>query len=86
LLNDQLTRYLAETEGILTASERELTLGYEQGRVDLRDLQQVRSQGATLRVDAATLREQLALALIALQTAAATHPAILKPYLKTTNP
>jgi cobalt-zinc-cadmium efflux system outer membrane protein len=85
LLAHQLNRYLADTEGVVAASEKELALGFEQGRVDLRDLLQVRARSETLRVDAVALREQLALALISLQAAAATHPEISKPYLETSD-
>lgn len=83
LFAEQLDRYRSETEGVVADSEKELTAGFEQGRVDLRDLLQVRAQSASLRVESVTLLENLALALIEWEAAAGRHPAVSMPYTDT---
>jgi outer membrane protein, heavy metal efflux system len=80
LYEEQIKSYRTTTEGVVTASEKELATGFEQGRVDLRDLLQIRAQSATLRVDAVTMLENVALALIDWRTATGSHPAITRPY------
>jgi outer membrane protein TolC len=83
LFGEQLENYQSSTESVVATSEQELAKGFEQGRVDLRDLLQVQAQSATLRVEAVTLRENLALALVAWQAAAGSHPAVSQPYTET---
>jgi cobalt-zinc-cadmium efflux system outer membrane protein len=80
LYEEQLKNYRTTTEGVVTASEKELATGFEQGRVDLRDLLQIRAQSATLRVDAVTILENVALAFIDWRTATGSHPVISRPY------
>jgi len=80
LFQQQFNDYRSGTEGILRQNEKELSAAYEQGRVDLSDLLQLRAQSATLRVESVTLRENVALALIDLQATTGNHPAISLPY------
>ena len=56
--------------------------GFEQGRVEARDLLLVRAQSTTLQVEATRIIEDLALALIDLEAASGTHPAMAAAYLE----
>jgi len=80
LYEDQLENYRTTTEGIVASSEKELASGFEQGRVDLRDLLQIRAQIAHLRIDGVTILENVVLALIEWQAATGGHPTIRRPY------
>jgi hypothetical protein len=61
-----------------------MTQGFEEGRVDARDLLLVRAQSASLGVEAARIIEDLALALIELEAVGGTHPAVAAPYVEET--
>jgi outer membrane protein TolC len=86
LYDEQLVSYRTSTEGVIASSEKELKSGFEQGRIDLRDLLQVQAQSATLRVDAVTILENVALSLIDWQVATGGHPAIARPYTEPKTP
>jgi hypothetical protein len=60
--------------------------GFEEGRVDARDLLMVRAQNASLRAGSADILASLALALIELEAAAGTHPVVAAPYLEESPP
>jgi cobalt-zinc-cadmium efflux system outer membrane protein len=80
LYDEHLKSYRTSTEGVIATSEKELASGFDQGRVDLRDLLQLRAQSAALRVDAVTILENIALALIDWNVATGSHPTIARPY------
>lgn len=84
LYDEQLKSYRTSTEGVVGASEKELATGFEQGRVDLRDLLQIRAQSATLKVDSVTVLENVALALIDWKAATGSHPVVSRPYTEAT--
>ena len=56
--------------------------GFEEGRVDAKDLLLVRAQNTSLRLESTKILEHLGLALVALEAAAGTHPAVAAPYLE----
>ncbi len=82
LYGAQWQAYQTAARDVVAAGEKELSQGFEQARVDLRDLLQVRAQGAALRVESTTIEEHLALALIEWTAAAGSHPAVAAPYLE----
>jgi cobalt-zinc-cadmium efflux system outer membrane protein len=82
LLEDQWRRYGRDTQPVIDAASREMVQGFEQGRVEARDLLLVRAQSMTLQVEATRIIEDLALALIDLETAGGTHPAMAAAYLE----
>lgn len=86
LLERQLNAYRSEAESVLSGTETELSDAFKLGRVDLRDLLQVRAQAANLRLESISLQEGLALALAELQAAGGSHPAISKPYVEIPSP
>ena len=51
-------------------------------RRDARDLLFVRAQNASLRIESTKILEDLGLALVELESAAGTHPAVAAPYLE----
>ena len=82
LLEDQWRRYGRDTQPVIDAASREMVQGFEQGRVEARDLLLVRAQSTTLQVEATRIIEDLALALIDLEAAGGTHPAMAAAYLE----
>ncbi len=80
LYDEQLKSYRTSTEGVISSSEKELSSGFEQGRVDLRDLLQIRTQSATMRVDAVKILENIAIGLIDWKAATGSHSSIARPY------
>ena len=82
LLEDQWRRYGRDTQPVIDAASREMVQGFEQGRVEARDLLLVRAQSTTLQVEATRIIEDLALALIDLEAAGGTHPAMAVAYLE----
>lgn len=82
LLDVQWRRYGSDTQPVIDGAGREMTQGFAEGRVDARDLLLVRAQSASLGVEAARILEDLALALIELETAGGTHPAVAAPYVE----
>ena len=84
LLDTQWRRYGSDTQPVIDGAGREMTQGFEEGRVDARDLLLVRAQSASLGVEAARILEDLALALIELEAVGGTHPAVAAPYVEET--
>ena len=82
LLDTQWRRYGSDTQPVIDGAGREMTQGFEEGRVDARDLLLVRAQSASLGVEAARIIEDLALALIELEAVGGTHPAVAAPYVE----
>jgi cobalt-zinc-cadmium efflux system outer membrane protein len=82
LLEDQWRRYGRDTQPVIDDASREMVQGFEQGRVEARDLLLVRAQSTTLQVEATRIIEDLALALIDLEAAGGTHPAMAAAYLE----
>ena len=82
LLEDQWRRYGRDTQPVIDDASREMVQGFEQGRVEARDLLLVRAQSTTLQVEATRIIENLALALIDLEAAGGTHPAMAAAYLE----
>jgi len=82
LFEKQWARYRETTEPLVDAGSREISQGFSEGRVDARDLLMVRAQNASLRVESTAMLENLALALIDLEAAAGSHPAMSAPYLE----
>lgn len=86
LYDDQLKNYRTATEGIVATSDKDLLAGFEQGRIDLRDLLQIRAQSAILRLDAVTILENVALALVDWKSATGSHPILTRPYIEAQPP
>ncbi len=84
LLDTQWRRYGSDTQPVIDGAGREMTQGFEEGRVDARDLLLVRAQSASLGVEAARIIEDLALALIELEAVGGTHPAVAASYVEET--
>lgn len=84
LLDAQWRRYGSDTQPVIDGAGREMTRGFDEGRVDARDLLLVRAQSASLDVEAARIIEDLALALVELEAAGGTHPAMAAPYVEET--
>lgn len=82
LLEDQWRRYGRETQPVIDEASREMVQGFEQGRVEARDLLFVRAESTTLQVEATRVIEELAVALIELEAAGGTHPAMAAAYLE----
>jgi len=82
LFEKQWSRYRETTEPLVESGSREISQGFNEGRVDARDLLMVRAQNASLRVESTAMLENLALALIDLEAAAGSHPAMSAPYLE----
>lgn len=82
LLEDQWRRYGRETQPVIDEASREMVQGFEQGRVEARDLLLVRAESTTLQVEATRVIEELAVALIELEAAGGTHPAMAAAYLE----
>jgi cobalt-zinc-cadmium efflux system outer membrane protein len=82
LLEEQWRRYGRETQPVIDEAGREMLQGFEQGRVEARDLLLVRAESTALRVEATRIIENLALALIDLEAAGGAHPALAAPYLE----
>ncbi len=82
LLDTQWRLYGSDTQPVIDGAGREMTQGFAEGRVDARDLLLVRAQSASLGVEAARIIEDLALALIELEAAGGTHPAVAAPYVE----
>ena len=82
LLEEQWRRYGRETQPVIDEAGREMVQGFEQGRVEARDLLLVRAESTALRVEATRIIENLALALIDLEAAGGAHPALAAPYLE----
>jgi len=82
LLDDQWRVFGRETRPVIEAAERDMAQGFKEGRIEARDLLLVRAQNAGLRAESADILGNLALALIELEAAAGTHPAVAAPYLE----
>ncbi|MFZ9932329.1 MAG: TolC family protein [Chthoniobacterales bacterium] len=82
LFDKQWQRYRSTTEPLVESGSREIAQGFDEGRVDARDLLMVRAQNASLRVESTAMLENLALALIGLEAAAGSHPAMSAPYVE----
>lgn len=82
LLEQQSRLYGRDTQPVIDGAERDMAEGFEQGRVDARDLLLVRAQNAGLRLESTKMLEDLGLALIQLEAVAGTHPAVAAPYLE----
>jgi cobalt-zinc-cadmium efflux system outer membrane protein len=83
LLEQQTRLYGRDTQPVIDGAERDIAQGFEQGRVDARDLLLVRAQKAGLRIESTKILEDLGLALIQLEAVAGTHPVVAAPYLET---
>jgi cobalt-zinc-cadmium efflux system outer membrane protein len=81
LLDDQWSRFGRDTQPVIEGAERDMARGFEEGRVEARDLLSVRAQSASLRAGSAEILGNLAVALIELEAAAGTHPAVAAPYI-----
>ena len=86
LLDEQWGVFGRDTQPVIDGAEQDMAQGFQEGRVEARDLLLVRAQNASLRAESADILGNLALALIELETAAGTHPAIAAPYLEETPP
>ena len=82
LLEEQLSLYGRDTQPVIDRAERDMAQGFEEGRVDAKDLLLVRAQNTSLRLESTKILEHLGLALVALEAAAGTHPAVAAPYLE----
>lgn len=82
LLDEQWRVFGRETQPVIQVAEQEMAQGFKDGRVEARDLLLVRAQNAGLRAESADILGNLALALIELEAAAGTHPAMAAPYLE----
>jgi cobalt-zinc-cadmium efflux system outer membrane protein len=86
LFDEQWRVFGRETQPVIADAEQEMVRGFEEGRVDARDLLMVRAQNASLRAGSADILASLALALIELEAAAGTHPVVAAPYLEESPP
>ena len=86
LYDDQWKVFGRDTQPVIDRAEQDLAKGFEEGRVEARDLLFVRAQNASLRAESADILGHLALALIELEAVAGTHPSIAAPYLEETLP
>lgn len=87
LLRSRLEELEASAMRPVAAAESELAQGFEQGRVDLRDLLAFQRQRSELELERIALRSELAEAAIALEASAGSHPAVGRQYLNVhTNP
>ena len=86
LLDEQWGVFGRDTQPVIDGAEQDMAQGFQEGRVEARDLLLVRAQNASLRAESADILGNLALALIEFETAAGTHPAIAAPYLEETPP
>jgi cobalt-zinc-cadmium efflux system outer membrane protein len=82
LFEEQWRIFGRDTQPVIDGAERDLSQGFTEGRVEARDLLLVRAQNAGLRAESADILGNLALALVELETAAGTHPAMAAPYLE----
>ena len=82
LLDGQWRVFGRETQPVIEGAEQEMANGFKEGRIEARDLLLVRAQNAGLRAESADILGNLALALIELEAAAGTHPAVAAPYLQ----
>ena len=82
LIEQQSRVYGRDTQPVIDEAERDMAKGFEEGRVDARDLLFVRAQNASLRIESTKILEDLGLALVELESAAGTHPAVAAPYLE----
>lgn len=82
LIEQQSKVYGRDTQPVIDEAERDMAKGFGEGRVDARDLLFVRAQNASLRIESTKILENLGLALIELESAAGTHPAVAAPYLE----
>jgi cobalt-zinc-cadmium efflux system outer membrane protein len=81
LLESRLASFDSETLAPVTQSVDEMTTAFETGRVDMRDLFNVREKLGQLRLERITLQSQLARALADLESTSGSHPAISRTYL-----
>jgi cobalt-zinc-cadmium efflux system outer membrane protein len=81
LLESRLASFDSETLAPVTQSVDEMTTAFETGRVDMRDLFNVREKLGQLRLERIALQSQLALALADLESTSGSHPAISRAYL-----
>jgi cobalt-zinc-cadmium efflux system outer membrane protein len=86
LYDDQWKVFGRDTQPVIDSAEQDMAKGFEEGRVEARDLLFVRAQNASLRAESADILGNLALALIELEAVAGTHPSIAAPYLEETPP
>lgn len=86
LYDDQWQVFGRATQPVIDGAEQDMAKGFEEGRVEARDLLFVRAQNASLRAESADILGNLALALIELEAVAGTHPSIAAPYLEETHP
>jgi cobalt-zinc-cadmium efflux system outer membrane protein len=86
LYNDQWKVFGRDTQPVIDSAEQDMAKGFEEGRVEARDLLFVRAQNASLRAESADILGNLALALVELEAVAGTHPSIAAPYLMETPP
>jgi len=82
LIEQQSNVYGRDTQPVIDEAERDMAKGFEEGRVDARDLLFVRAQNASLRIESTKILEDLALSLIELESTSGTHPAVAAPYLE----
>lgn len=82
LFEEQWRVFGRDTQPVIDGAEQDLVRGFEEGRVEARDLLLVRAQNASLRAESADILGNLASALIELEAAAGTHPAVAAPYLE----
>lgn len=82
LIEQQSKVYGRDTQPVIDEAERDMAKGFGEGRVDARDLLFVRAQNASLRIESTKILEDLGLALVELETASGTHPAVAAPYLE----
>jgi len=85
LLRSRLAAFDAQTLDPVSKSVEEMTIAFESGRVDMRDLFTVREKLGQLRLERIALESQLALALADLESTTGSHPAIRREYLNKPN-
>jgi cobalt-zinc-cadmium efflux system outer membrane protein len=86
LLQKRLADFDSHTLAPVTSALAEMRTGFENGRVDLRDLFILREQLGKLRLERTALQGRLASALGDLESTTGSHPAIRREYLISTNP
>ncbi|MFM8831868.1 MAG: TolC family protein [Spartobacteria bacterium] len=85
LLRSRLAAFDAQTLEPVSKSVEEMTIAFESGRVDMRDLFSVREKLGQLRLERIALQSQLALALADLESTTGSHPTIRREYLSKPN-
>jgi cobalt-zinc-cadmium efflux system outer membrane protein len=84
LLKSRLGTFDSQTLDPIYKLAEEMAVGFESGRVDMRDLFTTREQLGKLRLERIAIQSQLALALADFESISGSHPAIRREYLAPT--